>query len=462
MLSSVPIRHPLRTGLSRVLLARALSPGFRIVSRPLSSTSSRIFQQPPHLPDVTYQASNYPEALGWPEEDLTATADEGAGFYPLRLGEALDHERFVITRKLGWGGYSTVWLARDRKENRHVAIKVLSAFASREIKEGRLAELELLRKVTNASPNHRGAGHVIRLLHEFTFESSAGQHVCLVTDVLSYSASGLQSQLQDPRLPLAFILRLTKHVLKGLEYLHDECKVVHSDLKPGNILLLPSDVNEVIIHELSAQVGKFYGFPKVIQPKEPPFHPVVSSPLIFHLDTSKDAGLDWVIVDMGHAHPQGEHLSKLVQPYALRAPEVILGLEWGTAIDIWSLGCMMYEFATSSWLFWPEAMGDISSDVVHLAQMTRRTGQDHDDVALKQYEIREKHHDLHGMLKRATMGDAELLPIESELNESTVYSDGAGEVASFVRIMRSFLALDPAKRPRAAEALRDPAFMDIP
>jgi serine/threonine-protein kinase SRPK3 len=71
-------------------------------------------------------------------------------------------------------------------------------------------------------------------------------------------------------------------------------------LKPGNILLLPSDVNEVIIHELSAQVGKFYGFPKVIQPKEPPFHPVVSSPLIFHLDTSKDAGLDWVIVDMGH------------------------------------------------------------------------------------------------------------------------------------------------------------------
>jgi len=41
------------------------------------------------------------------------------------------------------------------------------------------------------------------------------------------------------------------------------------------------------------------------------------------------------------AHPQGEHLSKLVQPYALRAPEVILGLEWGTAIDIWSLGCMV-------------------------------------------------------------------------------------------------------------------------
>jgi serine/threonine-protein kinase SRPK3 len=51
----------------------------------------------------------------WPEEDLSSTADGGAGFYPLRLGEALDDERFVIIRKLGWGGYSTVWLAKDLK-----------------------------------------------------------------------------------------------------------------------------------------------------------------------------------------------------------------------------------------------------------------------------------------------------------------------------------------------------------
>ena len=38
----------------------------------------------------------------------------------------------------------------------------------------------------------------------------------------------------------------------------------------------------------------------------------------------------------------GDHLSEVVQPYALRAPEVILGLEWGPAIDIWSLGCMVH------------------------------------------------------------------------------------------------------------------------
>jgi len=66
------------------------------------------------------------------------------------------------------------------------------------------------------------------------------------------------------------------------------------------------------------------------------------------------------------------------------------------------------------------------------------------------------------MLKRATAGGAELALIESELNRSVLYSNGAEEVATFVRIMRSFLTLDPAQRPRAAEALLDPAFKSIP
>ena len=59
------------------------------------------------------------------------------------------------------------------------------------------------------------------------------------------------------------------------------------------------------------------------------------------------------------------------------------------------------------------------------------------------------------------MGGASLASIESELNESTTHSNGAEEVATFIRVMRSFLALDPAQRPRAAEALLDPAFEHV-
>ena len=56
----------------------------------------------------------------------------------------------------------------------------------------------------------------------------------------------------------------------------------------------------------------------------------------------------------------------------------------------------MYEVATGHWLFKPEAKDDISRDVVHLAQMTQRTGKDHDDATLKQYETRGKQTDLKG------------------------------------------------------------------
>ena len=204
------------------------------------------------------------------------------------------------------------------RDNRHVALKVLSAHASKENEAGRLRERDILRKVTNASPLHRGFKHIIHLRHEFAFESFAGQHICFVTDVLSYSVPALQSQLDDPRLPLEFILRLAKHVLKGLEYLHDECKVVHSgtfyisfalvigrpnyltDLKPGNILLLPSDIDSIVMRELSELPTTLYGFPKTIPPNELPFHPVLSAPLIFGLDVNQDSGLHWVIADLGH------------------------------------------------------------------------------------------------------------------------------------------------------------------
>ena len=48
------------------------------------------------------------------------------------------------------------------------------------------------------------------------------------------------------------------------------------------------------------------------------------------------------------------------------------------------------------------------------------------------------------------MGGARLASVESGLDETTIHSNGAEEIAAFIRIMRSFLALDPAQRPRPA------------
>ena len=58
----------------------------------------------------------------------------------------------------------------------------------------------------------------------------------------------------------------------------------------------------------------------------------------------------------------------------------------------------MYEFATGTWLFTPEATDGLSRDIVHLAQMTLRTGQEHNESVLKQYEGQRKQYGLRGML----------------------------------------------------------------
>lgn len=197
----------------------------------------------PNSPD---QSRSGPNSRAWPEEDFTSTTDEGGGFYSLRIGEDLDDGRFIITRKLGWGDFSSVWLARDRKyvpktnslidkqlirvdrEDCYVALKVLSSYASKEIEAGRLGERDILRKIGNSAPLHSGFQHVVHLLDEFTFESSVGRHICFVTNVLCYNVTGLRRELDGRLFPLKFILRLAKHVLKGLEYLHDICEVVHS------------------------------------------------------------------------------------------------------------------------------------------------------------------------------------------------------------------------------------------
>ena len=94
---------------------------------------------------------------------------------------------------------------------------------------------------------------------------------------------------------------------------------------------------------------------------------------------------------------------------ALRAPEVILGLGWGPATDIWGLGFLvlylllvfslcvslttfslkMYEFATGCRLSKSKVVNDISRDIVHLAQITQRTGQSHNVAVLKECGNRE-------------------------------------------------------------------------
>jgi hypothetical protein len=61
----------------------------------------------------------------WPNCEPTHRYYDGT-YYPICIGDVL-HNRYRIIHKLGWGGFSTVWLARDEETNSDVALKILVA-----------------------------------------------------------------------------------------------------------------------------------------------------------------------------------------------------------------------------------------------------------------------------------------------------------------------------------------------
>ena len=100
------------------------------------------------------------------------------GLHPLIIHDTLQGGRYCIIHKLGSGSFATVWLARDRSQNRYVSLKILSAEMSLDCKE-----LRILEAITSTTVAHRGRDYIVQLLDHFIIEGPNGKHWCLVTKV---------------------------------------------------------------------------------------------------------------------------------------------------------------------------------------------------------------------------------------------------------------------------------------
>lgn len=187
------------------------------------------------------------ESILTDEEEKPSDYDQG-GYHPVTIGETFCDGRYLIVRKLGWGHFSTVWLAHDTHLNRHVALKVVkSAHHYTETAED---EIRLLQRVVTANPNHPGRRHVVSLLDSFRHRGPNGSHVCMVFEVLGENLLGLIKRYQYRGVPEHIVRQISKQVLLGLDYLHSECGIIHTDLKPENVLICIEDVESVVRAEL--------------------------------------------------------------------------------------------------------------------------------------------------------------------------------------------------------------------
>ncbi|KAF5319098.1 hypothetical protein D9611_014084 [Ephemerocybe angulata] len=129
------------------------------------------------------------------------------GYHPVKIGDVFSDGRYTVVRKLGWGHFSTVWLARDSKQNRHVALKIVKS--APRYTETALDEIKLLQRlITSSTPptaptpsnphpapspahTHPGRSHVIQFLDHFRHKGPNDVHVCMVFEVLGVNLLGL-------------------------------------------------------------------------------------------------------------------------------------------------------------------------------------------------------------------------------------------------------------------------------
>ncbi|KAF2650272.1 kinase-like protein [Lophiostoma macrostomum CBS 122681] len=199
----------------------------------------------------TNQLNHSPSSSSSSVDEAENTADEEdsedyckGGYHPVQVGEEYKDGKYTIVRKLGWGHFSTVWLSRDNTSGKHVALKVVRSAAH--YTETALDEIKLLKKVVDANKDHPGRSHVVSLLDSFNHKGPNGVHVCMVFEVLGENLLGLIKRWNHRGIPMPLVKQITKQVLLGLDYLHRECGIIHTDLKPENVLIEIGDVEQIV------------------------------------------------------------------------------------------------------------------------------------------------------------------------------------------------------------------------
>lgn len=189
------------------------------------------------------------------------------------LAEAI-HDRFVLERELGRGGMATVYLARDLKHDRLVALKVLRPDLATVLGPERF--LREIRYTARLQHPH--------ILPVFDSGDAEGQ---LWYTMPYVEGESLRERLQrELYLPVSEALRIAREVAEALDHSHRH-GVIHRDIKPENILL---EENHAVVADFgiaraltratgatpaTTQVGVVFGSPAYMSPEQAMGEPTV-------------------------------------------------------------------------------------------------------------------------------------------------------------------------------------------
>eukprot|EP00826_Nyctotherus_ovalis_P041661 TRINITY_DN4235_c0_g4_i1.p1 TRINITY_DN4235_c0_g4~~TRINITY_DN4235_c0_g4_i1.p1 ORF type:complete len:578 (-),score=135.00 TRINITY_DN4235_c0_g4_i1:108-1841(-) len=215
------------------------------------------------------------------------------GFYNIFLKDHIAY-RYEILQYIGKGSFGQALKCFDHKEKQVVAVKILRD--KKKLYHQGIVEAKILKFIRDRDAENKSS--IVHMIDYFIFR----RHIVITFELLSINLYTLIANNNFKGLSLGLVKRFAVQLLTALAFLRKH-RIIHCDLKPENILL------------------------------EQPNKSAVK------------------LIDFGSSCFLNEQIYTYIQSRFYRAPEIMLGIPYTTAIDMWSFGCILSELFTGSPLF---------------------------------------------------------------------------------------------------------------